>query len=82
MDKFLQFLIEEIVDDVSGIHIIKSDEVDAQVFHITLSKDDYGKVIGKSGKTINAIRTLLNVYSLKKDVSDHKKIVLKVEEAS
>ncbi len=35
------------------------------VFELHVAKDDLGKVIGKHGKTVEAIRTLLNATATK-----------------
>lgn len=65
MQEFLHFLIAQIVDDVDSIAITQSSEGDTLRFDIKLSEGEYGKVIGKSGKTINAIKTLLYVFQAK-----------------
>ena len=81
MDEFLRYLITEIVTNTDDLNIVKTEEPDAVVYTISLHSDDYGKIIGKSGKTINAIRMLLNVYNHNKESTAARKIILKVDEA-
>ncbi len=76
--KLLTFLLENIVDEPSAILI--EDEVDqygGTVLKTTVSKDDMGKVIGKGGKTIRAIRNLVKTLSIKQSV--HTNVVLTEE---
>jgi predicted RNA-binding protein YlqC (UPF0109 family) len=43
-------------------------EVDGErtsVIELSVAKEDMGRIIGKQGKTANAIRTLLNAASMK-----------------
>ncbi len=44
------------------------DEEENPIFEIMISEDDMGKVIGKNGKTIKAIRTLIQVAAFNKGV--------------
>ena len=71
MQEFLHFLIASIVDDVDAIAIDEEKEGDGARFNVTLAQGEYGKVIGKGGKTINAIKTLMYVYQTKKEHSHY-----------
>ena len=55
---FVEYAVTELVDDPTKVNV-KSTEKDDQI-HIEIScdKPDIGKVIGKKGKTIGAIRSL------------------------
>lgn len=37
------------------------------IFKVTLPKEDIGLVIGRSGKTINAIKNILKIMAIKED---------------
>lgn len=77
MQEFLHFLIAQIVDDVESISISQSTEGDAIRFDVKLAEGEYGKVIGKGGKTITAIKTLLYVYQAKMEQS-HQPIFINI----
>ncbi|HLC94021.1 MAG TPA: KH domain-containing protein [Patescibacteria group bacterium] len=82
---FVKNIITKIVNYPENITFHESDEEYTAVITIIPHQDDFGKVIGKRGKTINAIRTLLSVFSYKTrtpevESSYGKKIILKVGE--
>lgn len=65
MEKFLRYIIPLIVDNKEAINIVKNEMDGSVVFTITVSKEDMGKVIGKEGKIINAIRNLVKILAVK-----------------
>ena len=63
--KFLQMILETIVDDPSAVRIeAKSDEMGV-FLSVKVAPGDMGKVIGRQGKTAEAIRELLRVIGFK-----------------
>lgn len=78
MDELLRYLIEKIVEHKEDIHLESIEQNGEVIFTIRLNEDDYGRLIGKKGKTINALRHLLNIYNIKKTGSA-KRIVLNVD---
>ena len=68
MDSLLKFLISQIVDnpDAVGIEVSK-DETGTIILTATVDPNDMGKVIGKSGKIISAIRELVKVKAIKQN---------------
>ncbi len=58
--QFVRFVVCALVDNPDEVSI-KADEKDRQVgIQVACAKKDIGKVIGKNGKTIAAIRALAN----------------------
>jgi len=58
---FLQFVLESIVEDKSALHIeSKIDELGV-LLTVQVGDNDMGKLIGKSGQTVKALRTLLRI---------------------
>lgn len=63
MEETLSLILKSIVDKPEMVDI-KKDEVDYSVtFTVTLDQTDIGKVIGKSGRTIKAIRSILKILA-------------------
>ncbi len=81
MEAFLKYLLESIVDNTKAVDIQR--EEDDQLITLTISADplEYGKIIGKKGKTINAIRTLFNLYLFKSGDTQEKRINVRVAES-
>ena len=59
MKEILKTIIENLVDDTESIEIFEKEDNNIIELQVKISKDDMGKVIGKQGKTANAIRTLM-----------------------
>ena len=57
-DGLLNYLVTSLVDDPDGVRIDKNDTGDGVSYEISVSPDDVGKVIGRGGRIIKAIRTL------------------------
>lgn len=74
--EFLQYLVENIVENVSDIKIEKRDDELWTLLTLEVHKDDMGIIIGKKGSTVNALRSILRLQWMKLG----KKITLKVLE--
>lgn len=59
MKEILKTIIENLVDDTESIEITEKENNKIIELQVRISKDDMGKVIGKQGRTANAIRTLM-----------------------
>lgn len=74
--EFLEYVVKELVDNPESVKV--SRKVDEMGVLITLDVDpqDMGKIIGKSGNTAKAIRTLLRVVGMK----NNSRVNLKINE--
>ncbi|MDE3056136.1 MAG: KH domain-containing protein [Verrucomicrobiota bacterium] len=59
MKEFVEYIVKNLVDHPDNVRINKIEGTNTLVIELSVDKTDIGKVIGKKGKTINAIRTLL-----------------------
>ncbi|MBI4651539.1 KH domain-containing protein [Candidatus Desantisbacteria bacterium] len=76
MIPFLEYIIKSLVDSPEKISIKKSEEDDRILIEIDAASHDMGKLIGKNGQTVKAIRTIMNVSALKAK----KKVMLDIRE--
>lgn len=74
--EFLQYLVENIVENVSDISIEKTDDEMWTLLTLKVHPDDMWIVIGKKGSTVNALRSILRLQGMKM----WKKLTLKVSE--
>ncbi|MDH4139971.1 MAG: KH domain-containing protein [Coriobacteriia bacterium] len=58
-DELLRFLVTSLVDDQDNVSIARRSEGDRIAFEISVNPDDIGKVIGRQGRIIKSIRTLM-----------------------
>ncbi len=59
MKEFLEYVVGQLVDRPDEFTVRVSEQGDARQFVLELPRSEVGKVIGKQGHTINAIRGLL-----------------------
>lgn len=65
MEALVSFMARQLVDDPEQV-VVKEVAGDAtSVFELTVAEPDLGKVIGKSGRTARAMRTILSAASVK-----------------
>ncbi|MCB9808478.1 KH domain-containing protein [Candidatus Peribacteria bacterium] len=58
---FLQYVLEAICDDLEQLSIEQIRDDMGVLLTVKVSDSDMGKLIGKSGQTIKALRTLLRI---------------------
>ena len=65
MKAFVEYVVKALVDHPEQVDVREVDGDRVVVFELRLNQSDIGKVIGKSGRTITAIRTLLTSAAAK-----------------
>ncbi len=60
LEKFVEFVVGSLVDAPSEVKLATEEVGDGYVIRIRCRKDDIGKIVGKRGKTIMAIRALVS----------------------
>ena len=73
--EFVQFIVEQIVDDPSAVHIERTVDEMGVLLTLKVNKEDMGKIIGKNGQTAKSIRTLLRIIGSKNNARVNLKIV-------
>jgi predicted RNA-binding protein YlqC (UPF0109 family) len=58
-EELLRFLVTSLVESPDAVKISRRQEGTLTVFDIELEPDDVGKVIGRKGRIIKAIRTVV-----------------------
>lgn len=76
MKDALHFLVASIVDNTDALTVEESEQEGVVEFVIHVAKEDMGKVIGKEGKVIRAIRNVMKIPAIKQ----HKKIHISIAE--
>ena len=74
MKTLVEYIVTELVDHPEQILIAARSGRNTTILELAVAKEDIGKVIGKEGRTINAIRTILNAAG----ASQKKRVVLEV----
>ena len=71
-------IIKKIVSDPESVSVkeFETEEENEIQIEVLISADDMGKVIGKNGKIINSIRTIVQASS---SLEDNKKVKINVD---
>ena len=76
MKELLEFMVKELVDSPDEVDITEQQEGDKTIiFMLRVAEADLGKVIGKKGRTANALRVVMRAASAKRGFSSIVKIV-------
>jgi len=66
MQEFLEYVVKGLVQKPEAVSITPIERAGMTVYELRLDAGDVGKIIGRQGVTINAIRSLLLAGSAKK----------------
>jgi len=59
MKALVEYLVKSLADQRDQVALTEHKTDDSILLELSISPDDIGKIIGKNGNTINAIRTVL-----------------------
>lgn len=66
MQELLEYLARSLVDDPDAVRVESFDEEDGSiVLELSVGEEDYGQIIGRGGRTANALRTVLKAAAVK-----------------
>lgn len=61
MKTLIEYIATSLVDDPTQVRVSQDQRSGKTYIRLKVAKEDMGRVIGRQGRTANAIRTLLNV---------------------
>jgi predicted RNA-binding protein YlqC (UPF0109 family) len=66
--ELLEYLARALVDDPESVSVEQFEEDDGTVvLELAVAEDDYGKIIGRGGRTANALRTVLKAAAVREN---------------
>ena len=77
MRELLVYLAQQLVDEPERVEVEEFDEDDGTlVLELSVGDDDYGKVIGRGGRTAQALRTIVKAAAVK----DNRRVLVDIVE--
>ena len=77
MRELLVYLARQLVDEPDKVEVEEFEEDDGTlVLELSLGDDDYGKVIGRGGRTAQALRTVVKAAAVK----DNRRVLVDIVE--
>ena len=75
--ELLEYLVKNLVTNPDKVVVREEQKEDSKlVLHLSVDSSDMGRIIGKDGRIIRAIREIINSYGMK----NSKKVLVDVEE--
>jgi hypothetical protein len=65
MKEMIELIAQALVDQPELVSVREVGGMHSSILELTVAKADIGKVVGKQGRTVGALRTLLNAVSAK-----------------
>ncbi|MEL6182219.1 MAG: KH domain-containing protein [Myxococcota bacterium] len=65
LEDLVHYLVEPLVNDPNAIRVteVSDTKKDATVVRLTVAQDDIGRVIGRQGRVIRSLRSLMSLAS-------------------
>lgn len=76
MKELISYIAQSLVDNPDDVYVSEVEGNQTTVLELKVAKEDLGKVIGKQGRTAQAMRTILSAVSSK----EKKRTVLEILE--
>jgi uncharacterized protein len=75
--ELLVYLAQQLVDEPDKVEVEQFEEDDGTlVLELSVGDDDYGKVIGRGGRTAQALRTIVKAAAVK----DNRRVLVDIVE--
>jgi uncharacterized protein len=75
--ELLVYLAQQLVDEPDKVEVEQFEEDDGTlVLELSVADDDYGKVIGRGGRTAQALRTIVKAAAVK----DNRRVLVDIVE--
>ena len=65
MKDLVRYLVKQLADHPDQVQVQESDQGSSVSLHLTVAEEDKGKIIGKQGKVIKAIRAVVGAAAAK-----------------
>ncbi|NIV33338.1 MAG: KH domain-containing protein [Anaerolineae bacterium] len=65
MKELVEFIAKSLVDDPSQVYVSEIEGENSVILELRVGPEDMGRVIGKGGRTVNAVRSLVRVLAAK-----------------
>ncbi len=73
--ELVEYIAKNLVNDPSQVTVARKERGNSIILELHVAQEDMGRVIGKSGRVANAIRSLLRVMATQKN----KRVILEID---
>ena len=69
MKELVQFIVTSLVDHPDEVDVAEVETDDGLIIELSVAGSDMGRIIGKGGRVVNAIRTVVDVAAKQRGIS-------------
>ena len=66
MVELVKYMVSELVEDKDAVEVVLAE--DGATVNVKVAKSDMGKIIGKEGRVVRAIRTIVKAVSARGEI--------------
>jgi predicted RNA-binding protein YlqC (UPF0109 family) len=74
LKELLEYLAKSLVNDPDDVRVVVTETETTVVLELSVAKDDVGKVIGKQGRIVRALRTIIKASAAR----DGKRVIVEI----
>jgi predicted RNA-binding protein YlqC (UPF0109 family) len=67
MRETIEMIVKALVDDAEAVEVREVERKDALLIEIRVAQTDMGKLIGRQGRTVRALRSLVHAASMRQN---------------
>ncbi len=67
MRELVEYMVKSLVDDPHSVYVTEEDDGGEIFLELRVAQEDMGRVIGRQGRVINAMRTLVQTCASRDD---------------
>jgi predicted RNA-binding protein YlqC (UPF0109 family) len=67
MKETVEMIVKALVDDTEAVEVREVERRDVLLIEVRVAEADMGKLIGRQGRTVRALRSLLHAASVKQN---------------
>lgn len=75
MKELVEFIVKSLVDNPDQVDVQEFDERSTTIVEVSVAQPDMGRIIGKGGRVINSIRSIVQVAAAKQGIKVSVEIV-------
>lgn len=75
MKELVEFIVKNLVSNPDMVEVVETQKERETVYTVKIAEEDFGKIIGRSGKVATAIRTVVKTSAKK----NNKRVFVKFE---
>lgn len=65
MKELVEFIVKSLVDNPDQVDVREVDDQSTTIVEVSVAQPDMGRIIGKGGRVINSIRSIVQVAAAK-----------------